>query len=200
MVIVLPAGVRGEPNFEVVLPHFYVCPGAGHIRQAEKHLRSGLSQTPVPLWHLGSPRSVEQAVLSSPSFSWVCTCVVCMCRCMSICLWAYVCTCVWRLEAILEVSVTLPLFTEAEEASQLNSEITGTIRLACSRELLAPFSWCWNYRQVAMLPWHLWDAGDLNTGPHAWTASTLSTDPCPMSLSAHFVSLRSPGLPRLSLS
>ncbi|WP_411978685.1 immunoglobulin domain-containing protein [Vibrio sp. Vb2131] len=43
-----------------------------------------------------------------------------------------------------------------------------------------------------MPPQHLWDTWDLNTGPHAWTASTLSTDPSPQPLSAHFVSLRSP--------
>ena len=63
---------------------------------------------------------------------------------VSVCLWAYVCTSVWRLEAMLEVSVTLPLFTEAE--------ITGTISLACSRELMAT---------AARLPWPLGICGML---------------------------------------
>lgn len=43
---------------------------------------------------------------------------------------------------MLEVSVTLPLFTEAEQASQLNSEFTYIISLACSGDLLAPLSQC----------------------------------------------------------
>lgn len=46
-----------------------------------------------------------------------------------------------------------------------------------------------------MPPRHLWDTWDLNTGPHAWTASTLSTDPSPQPLSAHVVSLRAQSPP-----
>lgn len=151
----------------------------------KNHLRKGLSQTPVPLWHLRSPRRVKQVALSSPSLNvYVCGVHMQMCVCMFVGICTHLCV---QTRSNVE-SLCHSLFTEAEPTSQLNSEITGTISLACSRDLLAPLSRCWNYRQVAMLPWHLWDTGDLNTGPHAWTASTLSTDPSPQPLSAHFVS------------
>lgn len=70
----------------------------------KNHLRKGLSQTPVPLWHLRSPRRVKQVTLSSPSLN-VYVCGVHMQMC--VCVWAYACTSVCRLEAMLEVSVTL---------------------------------------------------------------------------------------------
>lgn len=94
------------PNFEVVLPHFYICPGAGHIQQAENHLRKGLSQTPVPRWHLGGgPPEVWNRWFCHHPLSLECVRVWCACAgiCLYVCLWAYVCTSVWRQEAMLEV-------------------------------------------------------------------------------------------------
>lgn len=102
-------------------------------------LKRGLSQTLAPLCHLGSPRSVKQVALSSPSLNvYVYGVYMQMCVCMSVGICMHLCV-----QTRSNVgSLCHSLFTEAEPGSRLNSEMTGTISLACSRDLLAPLSRC----------------------------------------------------------
>lgn len=85
--------------------------------------------------------------LPSPLHVYVCGVHVYVCMCM--------CVCLWRLGAMSEVFSNHSPSLHRGRVSQLSLEFTDIVSPACSRNPLSLFSWCWNYRQVAVPPWHL---------------------------------------------
>lgn len=103
-------------------------------------------------------------------FLHVCVMCVClfMCVCMCLCLWVCIHLCVWRPKADTGcLSRLLPLYLARQ----------GLAEPRTHRFPVSPPK-CWEDEWISMLAWRLWlfcGLWDLNTGPHIYTASALST-------------------------